>query len=140
MQGVKIFTIVTKSYLAYAKALAMKVEEFHPGASFTIFVVDPEGMGDAATGTKADIRSAADLFEDDTFRLMTGYYTADELCNACKPWAHTALLHDGSTNTTLYLDSDIFLTGSLTPLFDDLGEKAILLTPHVLDVQADHGS
>ena len=140
MQGVEIFTIVTKSYLAYAKALASKVNHFHPGSSFTIFVVDPEGMGDAATGTKADIRSAADLFEDDTFRLMTGYYTADELCNACKPWAHAALLRDSSTNTTLYLDSDIFLTGSLAPLLDDLGEKAILLTPHVFDAGSDHGS
>jgi len=140
MQGVKIFTIVTKSYLAYAKALAVKVEEFHPGSGFTIFVVDPDGMGDEANGTTAEIRSAADLFEDDTFRLMTGYYTADELCNACKPWAHSALLCDKSTNTTLYLDSDIFLTGSLAPLLDDVGEKAILLTPHVFDAGADHGS
>jgi hypothetical protein len=132
MQGVKIFTIVTKSYLAYAKALAMKVEEFHPGASFTIFVVDPEGMVDQANGTIAEIRSADDLFEDETFRLMTGYYTADELCNACKPWAHAALLRESSTNTTLYLDSDVFLTGSLGPLLEDLGNKAILLTPHVI--------
>lgn len=140
MQGVKIFTIVTKSYLAYAKALAVKVEEFHPGAGFTIFVVDPDGMGDQANGTTAEIRSAADLFKDDTFRLMTGYYTADELCNACKPWAHAALLRDGSTNTTLYLDADIFLTGSLAPLLRDLGKKAILLTPHVFDAGVDHGS
>jgi hypothetical protein len=140
MQGVKIFTIVTKSYLAYAKALASKVNQFHPGASFTIFVVDPEGMVDQANGTIAEIRSADDLFEDETFRLMTGYYTADELCNACKPWAHAALLRESSTNTTLYLDSDVFLTGSLGPLLEDLGNKAIFLTPHVFDAGADHGS
>lgn len=132
MQRVKTFTIVTKSHLAYAKALAAKVEEFHPGAGFVIFVVDPEGMGNAANGTSAEIRSAANLFDDDTFRLMTGYYTADELCNACKPWAHAALLHEESTATTLYLDADIFVTGSLAPLLDDLGGKAILLTPHVI--------
>jgi hypothetical protein len=132
MHEVKTFTIVTKSYLAYAKALAFKVNQFHPGASFTIFVVDPEGMGDAATGAKADIRSAADLFEEDTFRLMTGYYTADELCNACKPWAHQALLSESSVRTTIYLDSDIYVTGSLNPLVDDLGGKSILLTPHLL--------
>jgi hypothetical protein len=84
---ISLFTIVTKSYLAYAKALAVKVEEFHPGARFIIFVVDPDGIGNAASGISAEIRSAADLFDDDTFRLMTGYYTADELCNACKPWA-----------------------------------------------------
>jgi hypothetical protein len=139
MEKVHIFTIVTKSYLAYAKALAVKIAQFHSGTRFTIFVVDPDGMGNAASGTSAEIRSAADLFEDDTFRLMTGYYTADELCNACKPWAHAALLHDSSINTTIYLDSDILVTGSLVPLLDDLGEKAILLTPHVLDAQADHG-
>lgn len=132
MQGVKTFTIVTKSYLAYAKALAVKVEEFHPDAGFTIFVVDPDGMGDQANGTTAKIRSAADLFDDDTFRLMTGYYTADELCNACKPWAHQALLSESSVRTTLYLDSDIYVIGSLMPLLDDIGDKAILLTPHLL--------
>jgi hypothetical protein len=137
MHGVKTFTIVTKSYLAFAKALAFKVNQFHPGTSFTIFVVDPEGMGNAATGANADIRSAADLFEDDTFRLMTSYYTADELCNACKPWAHAALLHEESTSTTLYLDADIFVTGSLASLLDDLGGKAILLTPHVIKPLAD---
>ena len=129
---VRVFTVVTKSYLAYAKALALKVEQFHPGARFTIFVVDPEGMGGAANGATAEIRSAADLFEDDTFRLMTGYYTADELCNACKPWAHEALLSELSVRTTLYLDSDIYVTGSLIPLLDDLGGKSILLTPHLL--------
>jgi hypothetical protein len=132
MQGVKIFTIVTKSYLAYAKALAVKVEEFHPGASFTIFVVDPDGMGNQANGTTAETRPAADLFEDETFRLMTGYYTADELCNACKPWAHQALLSESSVRTTLYLDSDIYVTGSLDLLVDDLQSKSILLTPHLL--------
>jgi hypothetical protein len=132
MEKVHIFTIVTKSYLAYAKALAVKVEQFHPGVRFTVFVIDPDGMGSASSGTSAEIRSAADLFEDDTFRLMTGYYTADELCNACKPWAHAALLREASVNTTLYLDSDIFLTGSLAVLLDDLGEKAVLLTPHVI--------
>lgn len=138
--GLRIFTIVTKSFIAYAKALAFKVELFHPGASFTIFVVDPDGMGNEASETSAEIRSAADLFNDNTFRLMTGYYTADELCNACKPWAHAALLREPSTKTTLYLDSDIFLTRSLMPLLDDLGEKAILITPHVLNARADHGS
>jgi|688.fasta_scaffold128048_1 hypothetical protein len=137
MQRVKTFTIVTKSHLAYAKALAVKVEEFHPGAEFTIFVVDPEGMGKEATGTTAEIRFAADLFKDETFRLMTGYYTADELCNACKPWAHAALLRDSSADKTLYLDSDIFLTGSLAPLVTDLGRKSILLTPHVIKPLVD---
>jgi hypothetical protein len=137
MQAVKTFTIVTKSYLAYAKALAVKVNQFHPGASFTIFVIDPDGMGDAINGTSAEIRSAADLFEDDTFRLMTGYYTADELCNACKPWAHAALLREESVKATLYLDSDVYLTGPLLPLLEDLGDKAILLTPHVIKPLAD---
>lgn len=128
----RVFTIVTKSHLAYAKTLAFKVNQFHPDASFTIFVVDPEGMGDQANGTTAEIRSADDLFEDETFRLMTGYYTADELCNACKPWAHQALLSEPLVRTTLYLDSDIYVTGSLMPLLDDLGGKSILLTPHLL--------
>jgi hypothetical protein len=137
MHGVKTFTIVTKSYLAYAKALAVKLQEFHPGASFTIFVVDPDGMGNEADGTNAKIRSAADLFDGDTFRLMTGYYTADELCNACKPWAHAALLREPSIKTTLYLDSDVYLTGSLKPLLEDLGGKSILLTPHVLKPVVD---
>lgn len=132
MISVRVFTIVTRSYLVYAKALAVKINQFHPGASFTIFVVDPEGMGDQANRTTAEVRSAADLFNDDTFRLMTGYYTADELCNACKPWAHRALLSEPSIRTTLYLDSDIYLTGSLLPLLDDLRDKSILLIPHLL--------
>jgi hypothetical protein len=134
---VHIFTIVTKSYLAYAKALAVKVEQFHPGVRFTIFVVDPDGIGNAVSGTAAEIRSAADLFEDDTFRLMTGYYTADELCNACKPWAHAALLRDESVKATLYLDPDVYLAGPLFPLLEDLGDKTILLTPHVIKPLAD---
>lgn len=137
MQGVCLFTIVTKGYLAYAKALAVRVGQFHPGARFAIFVVDPEGMGGETGGTAAEIRFAADLFDDDTFRLMTGYYTADEMCNACKPWAHAALFRESSVETTLYLDSDIFLTGPLTALLEDLGGKAILLTPHVIKPLVD---
>jgi hypothetical protein len=137
MQRVRLFTIVTKSYLAYAKALAARVELFHPGAGFIIFVVDPEGMERAVGDTVAEIRSASDLFSDNTFRLMTGYYTADELCNACKPWAHAALLREESTQATLYLDSDVYLTGPLIPLLEDLGDKAILLTPHVIKPLVD---
>ena len=137
MQGVRLFTIVTKSYLAYAKALAARVEQFHPGAAFIIFVVDPEGMERAVGDAVAEIRSTAELFEDDTFRFMTGYYTADELCNACKPWAHAALLQEESVRATLYLDSDVYLTGPLCPLLEDLGDKAILLTPHVIKPLVD---
>jgi hypothetical protein len=137
MEKVHIFTIVTKSYLAYAKALSVRVEHFHPGTNFTIFVVDPDGMVTAGTDTAAEIRSAADLFEDDTFRLMTAYYTADEVCNACKPWAHEALLCDKDVQATLYLDSDIYITGSLAPLVEDLGVRVILLTPHVIKPLVD---
>jgi hypothetical protein len=137
MQSVNIFTIVTKSHLAYAKALAVKVEKFHPGARFAIFVTDPEGMGESAGASTAEILPAANLFEDNTFRLMTGYYTADELCNACKPWAHAALMRDQSVKVTLYLDSDIYLTGPLNRLVEDLGSKAILLTPHVIKPLVD---
>lgn len=137
MESVALFTIVTKSYLAYAKALACRVKEFHPTAVFTIFVVDPEGMDRAANGVEAAVQPAADLFDDQTFRLMTGYYTADELCNACKPWAHAALLRKDSVTSTLYLDADIFVTGSLAPLLEDLRGKCILLTPHVIKPLVD---
>jgi hypothetical protein len=123
MEKVHIFTIVTKSYLAYAKALSVRVEHFHPGTNFTIFVVDPDGMVTAGTDTAAEIRSAADLFTDNTFRLMACYYTADELCNACKPWAHESLLRDPLIRTTLYLDSDVFVTGALESLVLDLKDK-----------------
>lgn len=127
------FTIITKSHLAQARVLAVQLAEFHPNIKFLVVLVDnPDGYFDPAK-EKFEIIQLSEILDPDWWPKVTGYYTAYELCNAAKPYVHEYLLTKRNFETTVYLDSDIFVLGSLQCVLDEINGHAFLITPHLLD-------
>ncbi len=127
-----IFTIVTKSYLAYARVMAKELRARHPEILFYVFLADrPDGCFQPEQ-EPFTIIPLADFFPAELLPTMPGYYTAYEFCNALKPFAHIHLATKTGAERWLYLDSDIFACGSFDSLFEELDDCSILLTSHIL--------
>jgi len=63
--------------------------------------------------------------------LMPFYFDAFEFSNALKPFLVRHLLA-GEFERVIYLDADILPTAPFTPIWDELGSSALLLTVHHL--------
>lgn len=127
-----IFTIVTKSYLAFARVMAKELRARHPEMAFYVFLADrPDGYFQPENEPFIAI-PLEDFFPSALMPTMTGYYTAYEFCNALKPFAHLYLASKIQAERWFYLDSDIFVCGSFDSLFEELNNSSIVLTGHIL--------
>jgi hypothetical protein len=131
------FTIATKSYLAHARVLLERVKRYHPEAARCLVLVDkPEGFFDPDSEDFSIVQLSS-IIPKRQFREMSGYYTAYELCNAAKPFAHEYFLARQGAAMTIYLDSDIFLLAPLETAIAEVGEHPFLITPHLLSPDLD---
>jgi FkbM family methyltransferase len=129
-------TIVARNYLPAAAVLARSYLDAHPGAPFTVLVVDArEGELAELAGRVpgAAVIGPEELGSDPAeFLRMATYYTVTELCTAVKPWLLRALLREHET--AMYLDPDIRV---YAPFAAEVAEHAarhgLVLTPHVLE-------
>ncbi len=127
-----IFTIVTKSYLAFARVMAKELGLRCPGMPFYVFLADgPDGYFEPENEPFRVIK-LEEFLPSSLRSTMSGYYTAYEFCNALKPFAHLHLATIIGAERWFYLDSDIYLCGNLNSLFAELDDCSILLTCHIL--------
>ena len=127
-----IFTIITKSYLAFARVMAKELRARHPEIPFYVFLADrPDGFFQPEQ-EPFTIISLDEFFPSALMPTLTGYYTAYEFCNAARPSAHLYLANKIGVERWLYLDGDIFVCGEVDSLFEELDDCSILLTSHIL--------
>ena len=121
-------TIIAKNYVGYARVLARSFSTHHPGATFSVLVVDDfDGYLDPAAEPFELL--TPDEIGCDPFEEMAWRYDVLELSTAVKPWLLSYLLRRGG-DTITYLDPDIRVFSSLAAL-DELGrEHGLVLTPH----------
>ena len=65
-----------------------------------------------------------------TFKSMTFYYTALELCCALKPVILNYINKSTSFKYWIYIDSDIYCLNDLNPILNELENSSIFLTAH----------
>jgi glycosyltransferase involved in cell wall biosynthesis len=128
----RVFTICTQSYLAFAGVLAESLARTHDGLRLSVVLID----GDESTTLDfADVILPWQLPLGDPgeFRRMAAIYDVVELSTALKPWAFQYLFarqDESNGEPVLYLDPDIRVYAPL----DDIGELAaqhgIVLNPH----------
>jgi hypothetical protein len=126
------FTIVTKSHLAYARALALQLKKFHGSIPFYVFLADhPDGCFDVDKEPFHAI-TLEKFLPAGLLSTTSGYYTAYELSNTFKPHAHLFMSKLDGIERWLHLDADLYITSSLDSLFRQLEETSIMLMPHLL--------
>jgi glycosyltransferase involved in cell wall biosynthesis/GT2 family glycosyltransferase len=133
---VRVGTVISKAWLAHARALAGSLRAHHPDASLSVLVVDPlEGRFDPA-GEPFEVLEPRNL-DLPAFDAMSARYDVTELCCALKPAIMRHLLE--GDETVVYLDSDVRLYAPLDGLDAAFGSGSFLLTPHLLAPLPDDG-
>jgi hypothetical protein len=126
-----VVTAVTKNYLGYARTLARSIEAHNPGLRLLVAMVDRIDGAFDPKSEPFDVVTLDALSGQESLRAMSFYYTAFEMSNALKAFAHRYVLeHRPDVDAWLYIDSDVMVTGSLDAVFADLDRCSILLAPH----------
>ena len=127
------FSSFTFSYLNRARVLFSSLRRHHPDWVLSALITDrpPPGFAfSAATEPFDEIVWAEDL-PIENFEPWLFQHTVVEACTAVKgPFLRAAC--DRGYDAVVYLDPDIAVFGSLTPLLSQLDRYEILLTPHLI--------
>lgn len=123
-------TVITRNRLRCASALFESLKRTQSDFDFYALAVD--GLKE----DKLEIRTGFKVICPQTiscgnFDAMKVYYSAFELCNALRPVFVKYLMGQGAEKV-VYLDSDIFVTGSFQKIHESLSEKIFMFTPHIL--------
>ena len=125
-----VCTVITKSYLPYARTLASSLAEHNPDVDLYVLLADKvDGYFDPALEPFKFIY-LEDLSDTQTVEQMCFYYTPFELCCALRGFIHEYMFEQTNAQKWLFLDSDIMIFNSLDVIFEQLENSSILLTPH----------
>jgi len=128
-------TIITKSHLAYARALATTLAEKNSQSKFFVLLADRiDGCFDPEK-EPFELIPIEDLADQDYIQQMCFYYTPSELCFSLRAWLHEYMLKKFTFPKWIYLDSDIIVYHSLERISDQLDHCSILLSPHLLSIK-----
>jgi hypothetical protein len=123
-------TIVTRSYLPYARALARSLKDVGHVEPLNILVIDGKQNGLPEISGENIRYHVPESLNIPAYADMCIYYKAFELCNALKPFLVSYLFKEIKSTEIIYLDSDIYVVG---PFEADRPNKTCLsLTPHHL--------
>ena len=139
---VAVYTSFTFSYLAKARVLAETLKKHHPDWHFIALISDlpPEDF---------EFKPENELFDEvfwsfdlpiDNFEQWLSSHNIVEACTAVKGMALHTFAARGDFDAVMYLDPDVAVFESLSPLIRMLDTHDILLTPHQLTPEAsdDH--
>ena len=125
--------VVTRSHVPSVRAMARRLAETTPGAVCVGLVVDGE-RGEFEdepfiAWTLEDL-SAGDASLERDLLEMSFCYTAFEFCCAVRGLFHRTLHHEARWESWLVIDGDVWITGDLTPVFDEVETRSITLSAH----------
>jgi hypothetical protein len=133
-----VCTIVTARYLPAARLLAASLRRHDPGLPLYVLLADRvDDRFDPATESFRVV-TLDELSDPALAGRMAFYWTPVEFCCALRGPLHRFMWEQTDADRWLYLDTDLLVTGTLGPLFDELDAAPVLLTPHLLGpVSAD---
>src|SRR5438876_6992097 len=136
LDGFAVCTIISKNYLAQARALAESLEQTNPGVPMFVLLVD---RVDGYLDPQAEPFTLIELEKlpiQDLPRFCF-QYNVTELNTAAKPFLLEYLFKHFGLKKLVYLDPDILLFASLQPVAELLDVHSVVLTPHMTEPTED---
>ena len=130
-----VYTSVTKSYIPKARVLARSVKRFHPDWEFVVVLSDTFPEDFDPEQEPFDRILTIDNLDLPDWKSWAFGHTIVELCTAVKGPAAQIFADDPAVKKIMYLDPDIKVFSTLSPLETLLDNHDILLTPHLLDTE-----
>ncbi|WP_137222105.1 putative nucleotide-diphospho-sugar transferase [Shewanella sp. MEBiC00475] len=133
MKRVAVYTSFTFSYLAKARVLAETLKRHHPDWDFHALMTDktPDEVDFDVEHEPFDYVLWSKDINIENFDEWISTHNIIEACTAVKGPA-LQYLCEQDYDVVMYLDPDVAVFDSLSPLLDYLDESDILLTPHQL--------
>jgi len=129
-----IVTVACANYLAAAMALSRSVKRHLPAHVFVLCLVEREMPIEAIAYPHFDVRVLAKDLAISDFERSIFRYDVVEACTWIKPallrWIFNSF---PQTENLVYLDPDMLAFRDFDEVWQALGEKNAVLTPHVLD-------
>jgi len=123
-------TIVAKSRLAHARVLAQSFLQYHPAIPFFVLLADEvDGCFDLAA-EQFPLLQLPELGIPHLARFRF-HHSQQELTYAATPYLLSHLLDRGFTGVA-FLKQESLVVGDLSPVFEVLGSRSIVLAPHLL--------
>lgn len=129
MSRIIVGTIVTENYLPAAQVMAESFRRHHPEIPLRVLFVGVKTACRAAKKTGLDVLRISDLGLPDMTQFFPGYDRMQTMV-ALKPFLLAHLL-ESSDGAAVFLDSDILVTASLDPLFEEVAQHSLSVTPHI---------
>ncbi|MES2819288.1 MAG: hypothetical protein V4812_09935 [Pseudomonadota bacterium] len=125
-----IASIAAKNYLPRVRAMAHSLRAHHPRLHVQVLLSDQLNGEIEQEHEPFELVQLAELglVEEQQFCFR---YDLKQRSSALKPFYLDYLLDQGY-GSVLFLDPDMLITASLTPLLEPLASNAIMLTPHLL--------
>ena len=126
-----VFTICSSNYLAQAKVLGDSLAESNPDCRFVIGLVDslPTEV-DFQSWMPHEVIPVANIGISE-FDEMSVKYNIVELNTAVKPFYMEYFYEqDAAVDHVFYIDPDIMVLGSFSPLIEKLKSHNMIVTPH----------
>lgn len=126
-------TVVTPSHLCWAKALAKSLKKSDNDLPLYVLLVSEESYN----GLLPDNLHLVSLNQltRSLPENLCWYFDAFELCNALKPFIVEWVFTQGFDKVA-FLDSDLYVVGTLKTVWSALDNAALILTPHHLSPPA----
>ncbi|UUO06619.1 hypothetical protein M4951_25155 [Blastopirellula sp. J2-11] len=129
-----VCTIVTKSHLAYARGLAHSLKEHEPGLTLYVLLADRIDDYFIPEDEPFQLVRLEDLYFQEPLVRMSFYYSPFEFCCAIRPHLHHYMMASTDCDQWIYLDSDIIVCGKLEPIFAQLQQSPLLISPHLTTI------
>jgi hypothetical protein len=129
LPNVAVATIVAKSYISFARALAESFHRIHRDVPFFVLLADEvDGYFDPASEPFQLVGlSELDIPRVERFRF---HYAQQPLSYASTPFLLKHLLGRG-IERLIFIKQESLVLGDITPLFAMLEDSSIVLTPHL---------
>lgn len=128
--SVVVFTICARNYIGLAKVLQRSIAQHGPGFDFRIYVADDDGSQDTDAAVLPAARALEALIPPVEYVNMAFMYDVTEFCTSIKAACFQHAFADGY-GTCIYMDPDIFVVSDMAQIVAALGERNILMTPHL---------
>lgn len=130
-----VFTIVAKNYIGLALILEKSIRKYYNNVDFYIVIADEVESG-VITNLPPNALIAKDILNlsDDIWYNMSFKYNLTEFCTSIKPLSFKYFINSKKYKKVIYLDPDIYFFSSIEPIFKELDNVSMVLTPHILQI------
>lgn len=130
-----VFTSCTNNYIPKARVLASTLKKFHPDWVFCLLLGENPPEGFTLSDEPFDRVMLFTQLGIPDYSAWLFRHRVVEICTAAKGPALCYFLEVENHEKVIYLDPDIMICNSLTPIEAWLDKYDILLTPHLLAPQ-----